>query len=969
MLFVNSGMVQFKSMFEGRVPPSGHPLSGLKRATNSQKCIRAGGKHNDLDDVGKDNYHHTFFEMLGSWSFGDYFKTEAIDQAWVLLTQEYGLKPEQLYATYFGGDETLGIPPDFEARDLWLRYLPATNVLPGNMEDNFWEMGDVGPCGPCSELHYDRIGGGRNAAVLVNQDDPDVLEIWNLVFMQYVREKSRDGTSTTLESLREKHIDTGMGLERLASILQEQTSNYKIDAFQTILDDIYELRCLRHEARTEDSTGVAPLPYQDGVGPLDDPNGVDAAYRVVADHARTLVFAIGDQVQPSNAGRGYVLRRILRRGVLYGERTLGLGSAFFSKLVPVVVATYGDAYPELIREQERIVSLIQKEEMLFHETWDSGQKDFEKLTSNMTQKGLTQVSGVDAARLHQERGFPIDLTRLLAEERGMTVDESGFEQAQAEHVAMSKKNVLENTGGGGRGGGGGGGGLDFGGIESATRDFRTATSWTGTQTMDPGSALSGTTSVLAVSCNSKGKGLVLVEELVREDVGCAIAVALSSTGYYVESGGQVDDTGVVVVQCGGGRRTARIQVVGMQDVGGVLWHLGVLQHVSEGPVQCQASTALWQVNQAKRTQINVNHTATHLLNAALRQVVVGGGGGATVEQPETLDENCDQRGSLVNEDRIRFDFALSRGLTMVEVGAIEDRVNAMIHSDEEVHIGTLPLNTALNDVPGLRAVFGESYPDPVRVVSVGAPIQELCGATSSTPSVSLSVELCGGTHVERTSTVASFVVCEERGVAKGVRRVSCLTGQAANKAGQDAVQLVERVHLAEENLFDNEQELRRVASDIDENASTLPYTIKLMLRERIETNLKSIGKEKKRIDKQAEEMLQHELKVGLEQEAVVVVVTDQGGRVQPKKMRKMMTKLLKKSKTTKEMFVLVKQDNGGGMCYAACGKNSGLNAGDWVEAVTEKCGGKGGGRNDFAQASGVNVDDAENIARSYYEGR
>jgi alanine--tRNA ligase len=1048
LLFVNSGMVQFKPAFEGRVPEAGHPLSGLKRATNSQKCIRAGGKHNDLDDVGKDNYHHTFFEMLGSWSFGDYFKEESIDQAWELLTKEFGLRPEQLYATYFGGDEDLGIPADIEARNLWRRYLPESNILPGNMKDNFWEMGDVGPCGPCSELHYDRIGGGRNAADLVNQDDPDVLEIWNLVFMQYIREKSRDGKSTTLESLGEKHIDTGMGLERLASILQGEKSNYKIDAFQIILDKIYRMRCessnrdasnattestdtreekllkmlkdakrrykelskktlememeryatptdrVNGEAATlsmgaaaakanEESiliqeeidtlrslrSSMSPvniLPYQDSVGSLEDPYGVDAAYRVVADHVRTLVFALGDRVQPGNVGRGYVLRRIFRRGVLYGQRTLGLNDSFFSELAPTVVKIYGDAYPELREEQTTIVTALKAEEALFQETWEAGQIDFEKLTEKMRKTGSTTVTGVDAARLHQERGFPIDLTRLLAEERGMLVDEEGFEIAQAEHVALSKGKGAS----GGSSGSSGGDGGDLLGIESATRDFRNVTGWKGKQSTDVYGRLSGESSVLAISSNEGQKGHSLANKIYE---GSSVAVALSSTGFYVESGGQVDDFGMLSLSNENGDK-ACIEVVGMKDVGGVLWHVGRVQSIESshgdgnsfecGIVVADTINAIWEVNKSRRSQISVNHSATHLFNAALRQVVIGSSNGETINTDE--NGSCDQRGSLVDDERLRFDFSLSRSLTNNEINSIEKIVNDWIDTDSQVYVGHLPLQNALNNVPGIRAVFGESYPDPVRVVSVGIPVDELSEQKYATSSCFSSVELCGGTHVDRTSEIKLFVVCEERGIAKGVRRVSCLTGEAANISNQKASTLASRIDAAEKNLTTSgEHDLRAIAMDIDETASSLPYTKKTILRGRIETNLRKVAKHKKEMEKGAEMKLHSVLKDGIESGQIVIKVEEDGCGVKPKRMRKIITKLLKKSKTD-AIFIVVEKDDGG-MCYALCGKKSKVDAGNWVKSATSAGGGKGGGTNDFAQATGIiNVQNALDAATLFY---
>lgn len=394
LMFANAGMNQYKPIFLGNVPESS-PLAGLKRAVNSQKCIRAGGKHNDLEDVGKDTYHHTFFEMLGNWSFGDYFKKESIDWAWELLTDVWGVDRTRLYATYFGGDEKLGLEPDIEARDFWLEHLPEDRVIPGNVKDNFWEMGDTGPCGPCSELHYDRIG-GRNAAKRVNADVEDVIEIWNLVFIQYDRQP--DGS---LKPLPDKHVDTGMGLERIAGILRGVDSNYDTDLFTPIFGAIERI------------TGARG--YRGKFG-SEDPDGIDTAYRVIADHVRTLTIALTDGAVPSNEGRGYVLRRILRRAVRFGRQTLGAKPGFFSQLVPVVIEHMGEAFPELRRDPQRVIDLIYEEEESFGKTLDRGITLFAEAADAAGAGG--RITGEDAFKLYDTYGFPVDLTMQMAEERG-----------------------------------------------------------------------------------------------------------------------------------------------------------------------------------------------------------------------------------------------------------------------------------------------------------------------------------------------------------------------------------------------------------------------------------------------------------------------------------------------------------------------------------------------------------------------
>eukprot|EP01032_Pedospumella_encystans_P028455 gene28455-32140_t len=406
LLFANAGMNQYKPLFLGTCDPS-LEMYNLKRAVNSQKCIRAGGKHNDLEDVGKDVYHHTFFEMLGNWSFGDYFKEEAITWAWECLTVDFGLNPDRLYATYFGGDATQGLEADLEAREIWLRFLPANRIIACGCKENFWEMGATGPCGPCSEIHYDRIG-DRDAAYLVNADVPDVIEIWNNVFIQFNRE-----TDGSLKELPNKHVDTGMGFERLSSILQGHQSNYDTDIFTPIFEAIRQVTNCR--------------PYEGKLGP-EDVGLIDMAYRVIGDHIRTLTFAITDGAVPSNEGRGYVLRRILRRAVRYGQEMLSAPAGFFTKLVPVVVANFGDTFPELRQRQAYVESIIADEEQSFNRTLDQGVKHFKKVVAGLQASGATVVPAKDAHVLFSSMGFPLDLTELMAAELNMTVDTAGFEQ-------------------------------------------------------------------------------------------------------------------------------------------------------------------------------------------------------------------------------------------------------------------------------------------------------------------------------------------------------------------------------------------------------------------------------------------------------------------------------------------------------------------------------------------------------------
>ena len=432
LLFANAGMNQFKPIFVGKVDPNSQ-FGKLKRATNTQKCIRAGGKHNDLDDVGKDTYHHTFFEMLGNWSFGDYFKEEAINWAWELLTKVYKLPADRMYATYFGGSKEQGLEPDNEARDIWLKLLPESQVMPFGTKDNFWEMGDTGPCGPCTELHFDRIG-GRDASSLVNMDDPTVIEIWNLVFIQYNREPD-----SSLKSLPNKHVDTGMGFERIVSVLQNKMSNYDTDVFMPIFAEIQTL------------TG-APREYRGGVGPEEDPDNIDMAYRVIADHIRTLCISIADGARPGNEGREYVLRRVLRRAVRYGREVLKAKEGFFSKLVPVVVRVMSQVFPELLKHQKKITEILADEEASFGRTLTKGIERFKKAAKQaVAQKSKNpMISGAEDFLLWDTFGFPVDLTQLMAEEYKMGVDMDGF------HAAMEEAKEKSRAGGKNKGGAGAG---------------------------------------------------------------------------------------------------------------------------------------------------------------------------------------------------------------------------------------------------------------------------------------------------------------------------------------------------------------------------------------------------------------------------------------------------------------------------------------------------------------------------------
>jgi len=724
LLFINSGMAQFKPVFVGQIDPS-HPFAKLKRACNSQKCIRAGGKHNDLDDVGKDVYHHTFFEMLGNWSFGDYFKKEAIAWSWELLTEVYKIDPSRIYATYYGGDpKQPNVPADEEAREIWKQYLPESRILPFDMKDNFWEMGDTGPCGPCSEIHYDRIG-GRDAAHLVNMDDPDVLEIWNNVFMQYNRENDR-----SLTELPAKCVDTGMGFERVLSVLMDKRSNYDTDVFTKIFEAIQR------------ETGARP--YTGKLG-AEDPELIDMAYRVVADHIRTLTIAITDGAMPSGTDRGYVLRRILRRAVRYGREKLNGKPGFFHPLVDSVLETLGDAFPTLRQSPEDVKAIIKEEEEQFGRTLDKGIKEFTKRAKD------GKLSGEDCFVLCTSYGFPIDLTELMAEEKGVQIDKEAFDAQMEEFRRKSVKkkggiakdmqlrqaqtDALQNS------------------MKVAVTDESSKYDW---DTKGDGGAF--TAKVMAIY---DGKEFIQTGNSSIDGVG----LVLDKTPCYAEQGGQIFDTATITTASG-----AEFLCEDAQKYAGYVIHVGNIQ---SGDLKVGDDVSV-KVDYTRRALIAKNHTATHVLNYALRKVLGG---------------KVDQKGSMVDEYKLRFDFSHNKPIEPEELIQIEKIVNEEIQKACPVYTKVVPLDLAKPNedgskgINGLRAIFNEQYPDPVRVVSVGHDVDKLVTDKSQPWGHMGSIEFCGGTHVANTGEIYKFVLQMEEGTAKGVRRLVAVTGpQAAVEA-------------------------------------------------------------------------------------------------------------------------------------------------------------------------------------------
>ncbi|KAJ3145925.1 Alanine--tRNA ligase [Geranomyces variabilis] len=898
LLFANSGMNQFKPIFLGTVDLNSD-FGKLKRAADTQKCIRAGGKHNDLEDVGKDTYHHTFFEMLGNWSFGDYFKAEAISMAWKLLTVTYGLPADRLYVTYFGGDEVMQLAPDEEAKKMWLDIgVPEDHILPGDSKDNFWEMGDQGPCGPCSEIHFDRIG-GRNAAHLVNMDDPDVLEIWNLVFMQYNREPDR-----SLKPLPNKHIDTGMGLERLVSILQDKRSNYDTDAFTGIFAAIQKL------------TGARP--YAGKVG-TDDTDGIDTAYRVVADHIRTLCFAISDGGMPSNEGRGYVLRRIIRRAARYVRNKFNTPiNGFFSRLVDTVISEMGEAFPEITKRVDDLKEVLDEEERSFAKTLDRGEKLFGEALAKMKAEKQTMLSGALAWRLYDTYGFPVDLTRLMAEENGLTVDEADFEAAQAAAKEKSKARKTKGV------------------SETVALNIHDLGELQKNADVDPTDDRykHGTDDISATVKAIFANGTFIKTVDGSDDTTGRFGVVLEKTNFYAEQGGQIFDTGSITIE-----GQADFYVEDVQPFGGYVLHIGYLKFGS----LAVGNTVNCSYDELRRWPIRNNHTATHILNFALREV---------------LGDVVDQKGSLVAPEKLRFDFSAKAGPTIEQLTTIEDICNDFIRKNLKMYAKDVDLNSA-KAITGLRAVFGETYPDPVRVVSIGHDVDELLADPTNQKWRGTSVEFCGGTHVKQTGDIKRCTILEESSISKGIRRVVAVTGEDAYEMQRLADEFEKRVKLLAQSSPDTLAEgIKAYARDLDE--TTLPFLRKAALR----TTFAGVKKQfddadKARKAREIKEAAEH-VKTYFEQNPgndFLVEVLPYGGN------GKALAKAIEQVKALKtKAALLMTVDTVAGkvshQCIvpAAFVSDKGLKATEWANVVTQSVGGRHGGKDESAAGAGTDTD-------------
>ncbi|MBR4268518.1 MAG: alanine--tRNA ligase [Prevotella sp.] len=669
LMFTNAGMNQFKDIILGNATPK------CRRQADTQKCLRVSGKHNDLEEVGHDTYHHTMFEMLGNWSFGDYFKKEAISWAWEYIVDVLKIDPKDLYATVFEGSPEEGLQRDDEAAAIWEQFLPKDHIINGNKHDNFWEMGDTGPCGPCSEIHIDSRSEEEKAKTpgreLVNKDHPQVIEIWNLVFMQYNRKA--DGS---LEGLPAKVIDTGMGFERLVRTLQGKTSNYDTDVFQPLIKAM---------------AGMAGCQYGDD-------EKKDIALRVIVDHVRAIAFAIADGQLPSNAKAGYVIRRILRRAVRYGYTFLDQKEAFIYKLVPVLVEEMGDAFPELPAQQKLIMKVIQEEESSFLRTLENGIRLLQGVIDDTKAAGKSEIAGKEAFTLFDTFGFPLDLTELICREQGMTVDEKGFDVCMQEQKNRARNAAEVKLG-------------DWVNVKDAESEF------------------------VGYDYTEYPCHIVKYRE-VKQKKGTAYEMILDQTPFYGEMGGEVGDSGVLVSE------NEEIQVIDTKKENGVAIHI-----VNKIPAQPEAEFMAC-VDVERRRAIESNHTCTHLLDQALREV---------------LGEHVEQKGSLVTAEYLRFDFSHFEKVTPEQLREVEHIVNARIREN-------LPLEE-FRDTPieeakqlGAIALFGEKYGDKVRVVKFGS-----------------SVEFCGGCHAKATGQIGMVRITSESSVAAGVRRIEAVTGAAVEK--------------------------------------------------------------------------------------------------------------------------------------------------------------------------------------------
>ncbi len=823
LMFTNAGMNQFKDIILGNA------AAKYKRVADSQKCLRVSGKHNDLEEVGMDTYHHTMFEMLGNWSFGDYFKQEAIDWAWEYLVDVLKLDPRRLYATVFEGSKEENLTRDDEAASIWEKHLPADHIINGNKKDNFWEMGDTGPCGPCSEIHVDLRSDAERAEVdgreLVNKDHPQVIEIWNLVFMQYNRKA--DGS---LESLPAKVIDTGMGFERLCMALQGKTSNYDTDVFTPLIGKIAELSGKKYGENDK----------------------VDIAMRVIADHVRTIAFSIADSQLPSNAKAGYVIRRILRRAVRYAYTFLDQKSAFMYRLIDTLIESMGEAYPELPAQRELIMKVIKEEEDSFLRTLENGIKLLDGAIEEAKKAGKTEISGKEAFVLYDTYGFPLDLTELILKENNMTLDQAGFtKEMEAQKARARNAAAVEAT--------------DWVTVREGEQEF-------------------------VGYDNTSVETQILRYRKVKQKNKEFYQIVLSATPFYAEMGGQVGDSGKLI------NGDDVIDIYDTKRENGMGVHLS-----TKLPKDVEA-TFVAQINEDARLATCCNHTATHLLHEALREV---------------LGTHVEQKGSFVSPQVLRFDFSHFQKVTPEELSKVEKLANKKVRQaiarDERRNV---PIAEA--QAMGAMALFGEKYGEEVRVIKYGD-----------------SVELCGGTHVDNTGNIGMIKIISESSIAAGIRRIEAITGENVEKAIDETANTLKEIGA----MFNN--------------APNLLQTLRKSLEENAELRKEAEEYFKERVNNLTKSVLESAEQVG-----DIKVVKLMGVRVPD--VVKSVAFGVRAASTEKTAFIAATVDMGGKPLLTVMLTDDlvkeGRNASMMVREAAKEIKGGGGGQPGFAQAGGKDKD-------------
>lgn len=839
LMFINSGMAPFKDWFLGNAEIK------YPRVADTQKCLRVSGKHNDLEDVGLDTYHHTFFEMLGNWSFGDYFKKEAIQWAWELLTEIYKIPKDRLYVTVFEGDEKENIPFDKESYEIWKQFVPENRILKGNKKDNFWEMGDTGPCGPCTEIHCDiRDDEERKKTdgyTLVNTGHPQVIEIWNLVFMQYERKANGQ-----LIPLPKNHVDTGMGFERLCMVLQGKKSTYDTDVFTPLIQKIESITQKKYDFSKENEPGQRKI---------------NIAIRVIADHVRAIAFAIADGQLPSNNGAGYVIRRILRRAIRYAFQYLNQKEPVIFQLIPVLVQQMGDAFPELKHHQELIASIVKEEEQNFLRTLENGLRRLDIIIKEIKNKNELIIPGKLAFELYDTYGFPPDLTNLIARENNLSIDEKEFQK----HLEEQRERARNATN-----------------IE--------AQDWIVVSNKE--SQFVGYDK-LEITTN------VVKYRSIKQKNKTLYQIVLAETPFYPEGGGQTGDTGILIFG------DEKIKVIDTKK------ETGNIIHFTESLPKNIDSQVVAKVHHDKRKAAARNHSATHLLQAALRKI---------------LGNHVEQKGSLVNADYLRFDFSHFSKLTDEQIAEVENLVNQKILENIEVEIKYMPLEEAKQ--MGAMALFGEKYEDIVRVVIFDKEY---------------SVELCGGTHVNRTGDIGLFKIISEEAVSAGVRRIEAITGLAA-------LQYVQKLHL----------QIKTINDALKINKDTDKRVIQLM-----EEN-KELKKQIQDLSKQQAQLIKQQIKNKIVQKLDRHILIDTVELSNTDEVKNILFELNNEYKnfigllanTQKEkvyLSLLISQD---------LVNTQQLNASQIIREISKHIKGGGGGQAHFAQAGGS---DKEGLSKAFQQ--